>query len=686
MTVVRKGAWFGWGVSLAVGLSALGQACRPRTQESGKSFESASAAGDETAKEEALRASFRAKDFTSDCPAGRVCATVLQLNDVYEINAIAGGTAGGLDRVAAFRRLLAENQKAGPVISAMAGDFLYPSALGTIKENGRPWTGKQMTSVLKTTGLDFVMFGNHEFDLDGADFFDRLEETGTPDNPQFERCDVGGATSLTGANLGLASAEDAVRWEKAEARAQTLARHAKASKLSRGNTTCAGAACGGLKLAAADDACNPDGYVAGRQAPKCFSWISSNVFRGDGKARDAKTVDTKAEKPFTVQGKPMPKARLISFENAGRTFNVGLMGLTIIKNQKDYQQFADVQATAKLYAGQLKAGLDGMPKADAVLAITHLNRKDDIELLKKVPEIDYTIGGHDHKTSFDCVEGAGAKRCVAKADANARSVYVHRLIFDPKAKTAAERLAIKSELFQIDPTIPSDPKVAALIDCWFGKADQALAKASGGGGMSLRTPIAKVAGEGLDGGEESIRNKKGSNLTVFISKAMFDAANAERADKPPVNFAFISGGSIRVDDVVGPGVVTYFDAIRIFPSTHKFVNATIKLKDFAKIFRRLYAEVPPGAGATFHIYPKIAASDAEPSTITEATMLQDMMTASGIQDPNATILIHSTDYLLRLNDNLTDAEKALFTLTDETFAKPDTRALLVQSLQTTYPL
>jgi len=56
---------------------------------------------------------------------------VLQMNDVYEIAPLEGGKAGGLARVATVRQeLLRENPN---VISVLAGDFLSPSFLGTMK-------------------------------------------------------------------------------------------------------------------------------------------------------------------------------------------------------------------------------------------------------------------------------------------------------------------------------------------------------------------------------------------------------------------------------------------------------------------------------------------------------------------------------------------------------------------------
>jgi 5'-nucleotidase len=55
--------------------------------------------------------------------------TLVHLNDVYEIDAVAGGAIGGLSRVATvLDRLRAQG---GAVIPTLGGDFLSPPAIGT---------------------------------------------------------------------------------------------------------------------------------------------------------------------------------------------------------------------------------------------------------------------------------------------------------------------------------------------------------------------------------------------------------------------------------------------------------------------------------------------------------------------------------------------------------------------------
>ena len=62
---------------------------------------------------------------------GTVTFKIIQLNDVYEIAPLSGGQYGGMARVAHVKDSVA---KVNPnTYLVMAGDFLNPSLLGTIK-------------------------------------------------------------------------------------------------------------------------------------------------------------------------------------------------------------------------------------------------------------------------------------------------------------------------------------------------------------------------------------------------------------------------------------------------------------------------------------------------------------------------------------------------------------------------
>ena len=100
---------------------------------------------------------------------------ILAVNDVYEIAALENGTIGGMARVATLRDSL---KKENPnTFLTMAGDFLNPSLLGTLKYEGERIKGKQMIEVMNAMKFDLATFGNHEFDLKPKEFQSRLNES-----------------------------------------------------------------------------------------------------------------------------------------------------------------------------------------------------------------------------------------------------------------------------------------------------------------------------------------------------------------------------------------------------------------------------------------------------------------------------------------------------------------------------
>src|SRR5690554_6785106 len=97
---------------------------------------------------------------------------IVQINDVYEIEPLGGGEFGGLARVGHVRDSI--KQRFPNTFLFLAGDFLSPSLLGTIKVDGERLNGKQMIEALNALEIDLVTFGNHEFDLKEEDL--RSEE------------------------------------------------------------------------------------------------------------------------------------------------------------------------------------------------------------------------------------------------------------------------------------------------------------------------------------------------------------------------------------------------------------------------------------------------------------------------------------------------------------------------------
>lgn len=106
---------------------------------------------------------------------GKITITFVQINDVYEIAPMQGGKVGGVARVATLKKdELAKNPN---TFMMMAGDFLSPSVYNSLKYEGKSIRGKQMVESLNAAGLDFAVFGNHEFDIKEAELQARINES-----------------------------------------------------------------------------------------------------------------------------------------------------------------------------------------------------------------------------------------------------------------------------------------------------------------------------------------------------------------------------------------------------------------------------------------------------------------------------------------------------------------------------
>ena len=106
---------------------------------------------------------------------GKITVTFLQINDVYEIAPLSGGKEGGMARIATLKKELL--QKNPNTFLIIAGDFLSPSVYNSLKFEGKAIRGKQMVEAMNSAGMDYAIFGNHEFDIKESELQDRINES-----------------------------------------------------------------------------------------------------------------------------------------------------------------------------------------------------------------------------------------------------------------------------------------------------------------------------------------------------------------------------------------------------------------------------------------------------------------------------------------------------------------------------
>ncbi|SDE93151.1 2',3'-cyclic-nucleotide 2'-phosphodiesterase/5'-or 3'-nucleotidase, 5'-nucleotidase family [Ulvibacter litoralis] len=372
--------------------------------------------------------------------AGDVTFKFVQVNDVYEIAPLSGGQYGGMARVAHVRDSIS---KVNPnTYLFMAGDFLNPSLLGTVKVDGERLQGKQMIEVMNAMNFDLVTFGNHEFDISEDALQKRLNES-------------------------------------------------------------------------------------------TFPWTSANVSH----------VTKAGVAPFKLQRDigniPVKDTHIITVvDESGARIKVGFFSVTLPSNPQDFVKYGDVFAEAERAYKSLEN------KVDVIIGLTHVTIEEDVELAKRLPKLQLIMGGHEHNNML-IPAGNGV---VAKADANAKTVYIHTLTFNTQTK----KLSVDSKLFPIDDKIASEPKVAAIVTRWNNVLERKIKEV-----ISDPQEVLMVAKPPLDGTDSASRGIQ-TNLGDIITEAMANSFNEK------VDGALVNGGSIRIDDMLD-GEVTSIDIFRVLP-------------------------------------------------------------------------------------------------------------------------
>ena len=407
---------------------------------------------------------------------GLITFKLIQLNDVYEISPLNGGKYGGMARVA---HVVDSIKKETPnTYLFMAGDFLNPSLLGTLKLHGERIKGKQMIEVMNAMDFELVTFGNHEFDLTQVELQERMDRSN-------------------------------------------------------------------------------------------FYWTSANVFQNN--------EDGPRSFFFTRNGDTIyvPETYTIHMVDEDKTgVDIGFFGVTLDSNPTDYVYYSDVFTEAGSSYSILQS-----QQAEMIIGLTHLKLKQDLELAKAYPEIDLIMGGHEHNAMSHQV----GKTKIMKADANAKSIYIHTITYD----TNTDKSQIESYLFPIDHTISSHVEVKKIVDKWNTILEDKIKEV-----VANPNEVIYTTQVPLDGTDTANRSTQ-TNLGGYIANAMAESFHNE------IEGALINGGSIRLDDVI-EGEVTALDIFRVLPFGGEVVWVDINGDLLKKVLD--FGESKKGTGAYLQQY------------------------------------------------------------------------------------
>ena len=307
-----------------------------------------------------------------------------------------------------------------------------------------------------------------------------------------------------------------------------------------------------------------------------FTWISANV------------LDAKTDLPFEGT---LPHQVIEFADQDGDRVRVGILSVTLDSNRKPYVKYKPFIETAKQTVAALQK-----EKADIILALTHLSIDEDRELAREVPGIELIMGGHEHVAMRVRVENtlSGKEVIITKADANAKTAWIHALNWDPKSKTAN----LNSTLQEIGDRTPEDTRITTLANKWIERAYQGYRQR--GFEPNAKVSDLKIP---LDGREKRIRSE-----STELSEALLDALMNQ---SPEAEIALFNSGLIRIDDIIQPGRLNEYDILRIAPFPDDILTARMKGSDLIKI--RDYNKAAVGDGMFLHIRSSDPLSQLDPA-------------------------------------------------------------------------
>jgi 2',3'-cyclic-nucleotide 2'-phosphodiesterase (5'-nucleotidase family) len=273
----------------------------------------------------------------------------------------------------------------------------------------------------------------------------------------------------------------------------------------------------------------PDSDLQQRINESQFAWVSSDVMHKDSNGIVLPFYRTKPDSAA------IPTYYLLA--SVHDQFKIGIVTATISSNKQPWVVYTDnVQSIEKAWKRARK-------QSDVVVGLTHLSLAEDEKILGKLKRVPLIMGGHEHQHNYVTV-GKGA---IAKADANAKTIYRHLVFRNGKRG----KIKIISSLINVDTTIIPDPVIANAVKEWEDKAYTSFRAI----GLEPDAVVYNTK-EPLDGTEASVRFKQ-TNLGSLIAQSMLAAA-------PRAVAAVFNSGSIRIDDMI-EGVMTQLDVIRTLP-------------------------------------------------------------------------------------------------------------------------
>jgi 2',3'-cyclic-nucleotide 2'-phosphodiesterase (5'-nucleotidase family) len=335
-----------------------------------------------------------------------------------------------------------------------------------------------------------------------------------------------------------------------------------------------------------------------RVKASAFPWLGTNVRGPDGVPASG-TVDLQM---MDVGG-----------------YKIGFFGLltpdtAVLSSPGPDITFAPLVETAQTAVAQLRE-----QGADLIVALTHLDLADDLELARSVKGIELILGAHDHNT-ITISEG---DTLIVKAGSDGHHLAAVDLAVDRVMKRDKEVVqAIPSWRYLSTAGVTPDPEVKAVVD----RYEQLLDKELGG---AVGTTTVE-----LDGRHDTVRTTE-SNLGNLI-------ADAQRATLG-ADVAIANGGGIRGDRTYDAGtVLTRKDILSELPFGNVTVLIELSGADLRVALENGVSQVEDKAGRFPQVSGMTFTYDA---AARPGSRIVEVEVAGEPLDPSRTYTVATNDYI-----------------------------------------
>jgi len=229
--------------------------------------------------------------------------------------------------------------------------------------------------------------------------------------------------------------------------------------------------------------------------------------------------------------------------------NIGVFGMTTAMTEPVLSSDRYVPI-----ARQYSALLRNNRKADVVIALTHLDKAQDRDILllgKEGPDV--IVGGHDHEKM--------AEPRLYKADADARTASVITITVSDDSG-----VVIQHEFRELNK--PPDAAVNEVVNAWLEKHEQEFCRKEALPEHCLRKPLATIKERALVGEESKIRGTE-TSLGNWVTNIMRERCQAQ--------VAFINSGSLRLNHDLEAGSQIrrrHIEELFEYPTKLRFIQIT----------------------------------------------------------------------------------------------------------------